>query len=343
MDEDFLSKYFSEEDSKFYFFCTERLSSTPIDIKLPDTCIGNRKIDIPEAYFNTKKLKRDLQKARKNFDDFSPITIQCPIYISRKSGKEYKQNFNVYIQKIEQGSTSKYLLLRQSLTLSAENNLTGIPGPVYAITSIQKPHVAKMLKSAEVPSHVYAKYTNASDAGYKYARETLSIIRNAANEIAKLLYNFESEIDLNSLSQLFPIAHSGSGAAGWVDPSSHKDKCLNCNQHPCICPKPLQQYIVKYISPGSYRVTNGRDPIKIFPFKIHLKFAFGTLAPGNQIKKYKPTDFDLSNAQAIDPNNLEVLRQGNDLILEIDSSSANFNYEISGLNTNFEFIIEGQL
>jgi hypothetical protein len=368
IDEAFLNQYFDKEKTDFFLFSAERLTSNSNAINLPKTCTDSHKIDLEDSNFKAKPLAVKIKKIKKDFNNKKPVTITIPLTIHKQDGTEKQSKYKIHLKKVNDNYSSKDALLRGALNLRDENHIYGLLEPVFALTEIdENTPIADLVKLSEVPSHNSMKHMRATKE-FKHARSTIEIIRKIPKEFAKLLLGLDDAIDANAYSDLFPVGKDGSGNLGWIDPRTvgnkcqickkticicpcnrcKKDPCIcpcnRCKKNPCICQKELQYFKIEDLSstsPGSYRVTNGGDQITNFPFEIRLKFAFGTFAQGNVIKKYKPTDFDLSNAKVNDPQNLEVYRKNNELILKIKKSHPlNFYYEIMDLQTDFEFKIE---
>lgn len=256
-----------------------------------------------------------IETLRATYERGGTVAVRVPVVLFPQNGEAARGHVDVYLAQSGKEHASFHLRLRDDLTVprggrfpadGVHSALLADPGPV-----------ARFLADAEPPAHDTWTTTTKLRTNWRYAPQTLNLIRTAPARLHRIL-TIAAQRDLpDELLQFFWFddpARAGGAAAG------PKRRPRRTPDTPTDMPPPRPRQLTINQEIGGFSVRAGPGLTDdLLPCQIRIRVAYD-LEDANPFRAWSPYDFDLGDKDG----DVEVEyqgvrsaeRQGNQIIIE---------------------------
>lgn len=267
------------------------------------------------------------------YDEGKPIAIRAPVPMKKKGGGIKTSHLDIYLKRTAELTTVKPVFVRGSVVIP-DHKIRKVPGAVGLIRS-NSDELAALLRAAEDPGH--KEWSTETDnfhivkERFSYAKSYLTLARDAAIGIARLLQDDESEEDFDILGDVFSLPkdpEEGGPSGGGAGRKKRKRK------KKVVIVKPVAKPVLSVARvSGGFSVSRAAPDSRI-PAIIRVRAAYD-VRKGNPFKKWDSADFEIGEApvEISSVNGLKVEKiDGNRIVLKV--IDADFGLTVRGFDTS---------
>jgi hypothetical protein len=252
--------------------------------------------------------------------------VVCP-----KQGGFERGHIDLYIARSHPGSSPVALRLRDDITVPRGARL-GVDG-VHSALVAHVGCVALFLADAEPPAHDSWRTTARLKANWKYASQTLNLIRTALATLHRLLaVGVEQELP-DELLQFFWFEDAAGSGAGR---GRARRQSRRTPDAPTDLPPPRPHQLTIDQEKGGFTVRAGPGlTADLLPCQIRIRAAYD-LEDGDPLRSWSPYDFNLGDRDGdieIEQDGASIVElRGNQMLIE--ARDPGFRVRVLGFDSN---------
>lgn len=268
---------------------------------------------------NEDRISADkLAELRNRYARGEIVVVRAPVAVLPKKEAEKRGHIDLFLQQAAEGVPTFNLRLREDITVPDAGKLK-TDGVLSALVAPSGP-VADLLADAEPPAHDTWTVTTKLSENWRYASDTVRLIRAAPAKLHDLLAVGAAQELPDELLDLF-----------WFE----GDRSEGPSERPGRYPKPPRKEVGSIAVPigkppqlrvdradGGFVLRAGLGLVKeLMPCQIRVRAAYD-IEDGDPFKRWSPLDFELGEDGAIDVEVEDaaiIRREDNTLIVEANT------------------------